>query len=157
MSYYDYNYGYQYPNMVAPQYAPPQQNLYQQQMMQQNCQCDNRFMWIQGKEAAKAYPVAPDKTVFFLDDKESYAYLKKTDREGKTTEFKVFQLIEEKEGTQEETKLTNNFITKDEFDTFSSAVDTALDNLMAKIDSISNKPYNKQQYNNNRKQVRNNG
>lgn len=151
-----YNYGApQYP--YIPNTQGYQNQLYPQQMMQQNCQCDNRFMWIQGKEAAKAYPVAPDKTVFFLDDKESYAYLKKTDREGKTTEFKVYQLIEEKEGAQEEVKPTNNFITKDEFDAFSSNINTALDNLMAKIDGITNKPYNKQQYNNNRKQVRNNG
>lgn len=152
-----YNYGApQYP--YIPNTQAFQNQMYQQQIMQQqNCQCDNRFMWIQGKEAAKAYPVAPDKTVFFLDDKESYAYLKKTDREGKTTEFKVYQLIEEKEGTQEEMKPTNNFITKDEFDAFSSNINTALDNLVAKIDGITNKPYNKPQYNNNRKQVRNNG
>lgn len=153
-----YNYGLpQYPNtMIAPQYAQQQVNPYAYQQMQNNCQCDNRFMWIQGKEAAKAYPVAPNKTIFFLDDKESYAYLKKTDMEGKTTEFKVFQLIEEK--APEEVKATpqpSNVVTKDEFDKFSGDIQNTLSTLMERIDSMNQKPYNKQPYN--KRQVNGNG
>ena len=113
-------------------------------------------MWIQGKEAAKAYPVAPNKTIFFLDDKEAYAYLKKTDNEGKTTEFKVFQLIEEKE--PEEVKATpqpSNVVTKDEFDKFSGDIQNTLSALMDRLDSMSPKPYNKPY--NNKRQVNGNG
>ena len=154
-----YNYGLpQFPNtMIAPQYAQQQVNPYAYQQMQNNCQCDNRFMWIQGKEAAKAYPVAPNKTIFFLDDKESYAYLKKTDMEGKTTEFKVFQLIEEK--TPEEVPVMpqqpSNVVTKDEFDKFSGDIQNTLSALMERIDSMNQKPYNKPY--NNKRQVNGNG
>lgn len=153
-----YNYG-------LPQYGgqvwnnQPYQQPYQIQLpqYQQNCQCDNRFMWIQGKEAAKAYPVAPNKTIFFLDDKEAYAYLKKTDMEGKTTEFKVFQLIEERE--PEEVKAIpqpSNVVSKDEFDNFSRNVDTSLNELKEMILAMNKPSYNKP-YNPKKGQVNNNG
>lgn len=152
MSYYDYNYsgvnpfyGGQFPQMSNPYYQP------QMQQAMNNCQCDNRFMWIQGKEAAKAYPVAPDKTIFFLDDKESYAYLKKTDKDGKTVDFKTFQLIEEKE--QEpvlQTPLENNYISKEEFE---SSINELKEMILA---SQYAPKYNKPQYNKG-KQVRNDG
>lgn len=136
-----------------PMVIPPQVNttpgLQQPQMnfQPQNCQCDNRFMWIQGKEAAKAYPVAPDKTIFFLDDKESYAYLKKTDKDGKTTEFKTFQLIEEKEPEPQLVPSNDSYISKEEFSVFSKNIDTSLNELKKMILSTqrqSNKPYKKE-------------
>lgn len=152
MSYY-YDSGMNYTNPFYNN-VPPQAFI-QPQMQQpvQNCQCDNRFMWIQGKEAAKAYPVAPDKTIFFLDDKESYAYLKKTDREGKTVEFKTFQLIEEKD-TPVQAAPEESYISKDEFDTFSKNVDQSLNELKEMI--LSTQRYNKPQYNKG-KQVNSNG
>ena len=137
-----YNYG-------LPQYGQvwnnqPYQQPYQIQLpqYQQNCQCDNRFMWIQGKEAAKSYPMAPDKTIFFLDDKESYAYLKKTDKDGKTIQFKTFQLVEEQEPELITAQPTGNVVSKDEFDNFSRNVDSSLNELKEMILAM-NKPYNK--------------
>ncbi len=151
MSYYDY--GATYPNWNIPNYPWGQANpnLYQMQQPQ-NCQCDNRFMWIQGKEAAKAYPVAPDKTIFFLDDKESYAYLKKTDKDGKTSEFKVFQLIEEKE-PEPQVVQNDSYISKDEFNIFSRNIDSSLNELKEMI--LSNQRYNKP--NPQKRQVRDDG
>lgn len=122
-----------YPGYVQPTYQQPQVN-------QNNCQCDNRFMWIQGKEAAKAYPVAPDKTIFFLDDNDSYAYLKKTDRDGRTSEFKVFKLTEEIE--EPIVNANSPYVTKEEL--YSQI------NELKDLIRQNNKPYNNQ-----RKQVRN--
>lgn len=121
------------PNNIVAGAQQPQMNF----QAQQNCQCDNRFMWIQGKEAAKAYPVAPDKTIFFLDDKESYAYLKKTDREGKTVEFKTFQLVEEKEPEPMPNYIPadSQFVSKDDFN-------KSINELKEMILAV-NKPYNK--------------
>lgn len=141
MAYYDYSgqnaynpwFGINPPPQMQPQYQYP---------MQQQCQCENRFMWIQGKEAAKAYPVAPDKTIFFLDDKESYAYLKKTDKDGKTIQFKTFQLVEEQEPEPVISQPTGNVVSKDEFDNFSRNVDSSLNELKEMILAM-NKPYNK--------------
>lgn len=146
MDYYNYGiggmnpvYGGQYPQYSNPYFQP--------QQMQQQCQCDNRFMWIQGKEAAKAYPVAPDKTIFFLDDKESYAYLKKTDKDGKTIQFKTFQLVEEQEPEPVISQPMGNVVSKDEFDNFSRNVDSSLNELKEMILSMNqqknySKPYN---------------
>ncbi len=146
MDYYNYGIGGLNP-VYGGQYPQYSNQYYQPQPQMNNCQCDNRFMWIQGKEAAKAYPVAPDKTIFFLDDKESYAYLKKTDKDGKTSEFKVFQLIEEKEPEPQPTSSDNSYISKDEFDAFSRNIDTSLNELKEMILSTqrhNNKPYKKE-------------
>ena len=151
MDYYNYGigglnpvYGGQYPQYTNPYYQP--------QQLQNNCQCDNRFMWIQGKEAAKSYPMAPDKTIFFLDDKESYAYLKKTDKDGKTIQFKTFQLVEE----QDPEIITTNVVSKDEFDNFSRNVDSSLNELKEMILAMNKPTYNKP-YNQKKGQVNVNG
>lgn len=152
MSYYDYGM-----NMYqSPWLNMPQQNMAQNQMYQpqNSCQCDNRFMWIQGKEAAKSYPMSPDKTIFFLDDKEPYAYLKKTDRDGKTIEFKTFQLVEEQEPEPVPQNVSGDVVTKEEFTRFASDINASLQNLMKSMVDIQtnmNKPYN------NKRQVNNNG
>jgi hypothetical protein len=153
MDYYNYGvggmnpvYGGQYPQYTNPYFQP--------QQLQNNCQCENRFMWIQGKEAAKSYPMAPDKTIFFLDDKESYAYLKKTDRDGKTVEFKTFQLVEEQEPEPIQQNVSGDVVTKEEFTRFASDINASLQNLMKSMVDIQtnmNKPYN------NKRQVNNNG
>lgn len=130
-------------NVVFPN--PQQQQLNFQQQM--NCQCENRFMWIQGKEAAKSYPMAPDKTIFFLDDKESYAYLKKTDKDGKTIQFKTFQLVEEQEPEPIQYQQPSNVVTKDEFDRFTNDINGSIQNLMdamLNLQNNMNRPYNKQ-------------
>ena len=146
MDYYNYGIGGLNP-VYGGQYPQYSNQYYQPQPQMNNCQCDNRFMWIQGKEAAKAYPVAPDKTIFFLDDKESYAYLKKTDKDGKTSEFKVFQLIEEKEPEPQPVPSNDSYISKDEFNVFSKNIDTSLNELKEMILSTqrhNNKPYKKE-------------
>ena len=157
MDYYNYGiggmngmYGGQYPQYTNQYYQPqPQMN---------NCQCENRFMWIQGKEAAKSYPMAPDKTIFFLDDRESYAYLKKTDKDGKTVEFKTFQLVEEKEPEEIASQTPTNVVTKDEFDRFTNDINGSIQNLMNTMldlqNSMNQKPYNKPY---NKRQVRDDG
>lgn len=145
MVYYDM---YGNPMVIPPQVNAPN-GLQQPQMnfQPQNCQCENRFMWIQGKEAAKAYPVAPDKTIFFLDDKESYAYLKKTDKDGKTIDFKTFQLIEEKDPEPEVPE--SAYISKQDFNAYADNVNKTLVQLMEKVDKLGNrpvgKPYNKKE------------
>lgn len=159
MDYYNYGvggmnpvYGGQYPQYTNPYFQP--------QQMQQQCQCENRFMWIQGKEAAKSYPMAPDKTIFFLDDKESYAYLKKTDKDGKTIQFKTFQLVEEQEPEPVISQPTGNVVTKDEFDRFTNDINGSIQNLMNTMldlqNSINKPAYNKP-YNPKKGQVNGNG
>ena len=147
MPYYDPNLfsGYLPQSGAVPPYMP---------VPQQNCQCDNRFCWIPSKEAAKVYPQAPGKTIFFLDDREPYAYLRKTDNDGRTSEFKIFKLIEEvEEKPVVQTQPTNtDMVSKEEFSTFTKNVDISLNELKEMILDMRKKPYNDQ-----RKQGRNNG
>lgn len=110
MDYYNYGQPYTNPYLNATQLNSLQS---QPQGMQ-----DNRFVYIQGKEAAKAYPVAPSTTVLFLDDQNPYAYRKATDKDGRTIEFKVFRLEEEIEPEP-----TSNFATKDDFNALSSSIE----------------------------------
>ena len=146
MAYYDYG-GQTAYNPWFGVTPPPQMMPQAQYQANQQCQCENRFMWIQGKEAAKSYPMAPDKTIFFLDDKESYAYLKKTDKDGKTIQFKTFQLVEEQEPEPVISQPIGNVVSKDEFDNFSRNVDSSLNELKEMILSMNqqknySKPYN---------------
>lgn len=134
MTYYDYgmnpytNAGL-FPNQMMPiSQQPPNQP-----------QSENHFVWVQGKEGAKAYPVAPEKTVIFLDDQEPYIYRKVTDKLGKTSEFKVFRLVEEPDNISQ-VQDTTSYVTKDEFDKLSQE----LSNLRDLVSS------NKQKYNGNK-------
>lgn len=131
-----YNYGMQnYPNGFVPQYPYQMPAAQFSQMQQTN---DNRFIWVQGKESAKAYPTAPDKTVLFLDDSEPYVYQKKTDREGKTIEFKVYKLVEEPQEdaiNEIPSAAESAFVTKEDFN-------NAIGDLKSMIASMNKPSYN---------------
>ena len=104
-------------------------------MQTQNMQ-DNRVVYIQGIESAKAYPISPGRTVLFLDDQNPYIYRKTTDNLGKTIEFRVFRLEEEVQHS--EVGANSNYATKDDLNTLQSSIDE-LKNLILQ----SKKPYNK--------------
>ena len=132
MSYYDYGFN-PYPNMglIPNQMMPTSQQIPNQP------RSDNYFVWVQGKEGAKAYPVAPEKTVLFLDDQHPYVYRKVTDKLGKTQEFKVFKLVEEPD--EENVSVdTASYVTKEEFDKLTQE----LGELKAMVSSNKQKNYN---------------
>lgn len=112
-----------------------QNNNLMQMMQTQNMQ-DNRFIYIQGIEAAKAYPIASGRTVLFLDDQSPYIYRKTTDNLGKTIEFRVFRLEEEVQHS--EANVNPNYATKDDLNTLQSSIDE-LKGLILQ----GRKPYNK--------------
>lgn len=116
--YYGNNYGYvpmqytqpNYPSGVSGinQYVP-QQTYQSQPIMTYPIQNENEsigFIWVQGKEGAKAYPVAPNKTVLLMDSEQPFVYKKTADKDGKPTDFKIFKLVEQTEsGENVETKV----------------------------------------------------
>lgn len=140
------------PNNVAVGAQQPQMNF----QPQVNCQCDNRFMWVPSKEVARTTPMAPDKTILFLDENVPYQYLRRTDKEGKTVEFRIFKLDEEKEPEPIAVQPTGNVVTKDEFDTLAKNVDTSLNELKEMILAMNKTNYNKP-YNQKKGQVNSNG
>lgn len=86
-------------------------------------QPSNGIVWVQGENAAKSYPVAPNTTVMLLDSESSTFYLKTSDASGMPLPLRVFDY---KERTQNGSNLpTNapnsnfninfdNFVTRDE-------------------------------------------
>ena len=96
----------------------------------------NQFVYIQGKDAAKAYPLSPNTTLLFLDDQNPYIYRKKTDKDGRTIEFKVFRLEEEIDTPEIQ---ESNFATKDDLAALSGSIFDAINDLKGMIRS--NKPY----------------
>ena len=126
-----YNYG----NQLNPQF----QQMQLQQSQPQQCPC-NMLIYSQGKEAAKAYPMAPERTGFFLDDQEPYLYRKTTDKYGRTVEFKSFRLEEEPE--EEIVAPTSNFVTRDDFNSFASSINDTLSELKSLMSQNKPKHYN---------------
>ena len=145
MSY--YNFGLNQPYPTGGLY--PEQLMPITQQVPNQPQSDNHFVWVQGKEGAKAYPVAPEKTVLFLDDQNPYVYRKVTDKLGRTTEFKVFKLVEEPDEVTP--KVDMPFVTKDEFEKLHRELNELRESLANKQKINGNKQGN------NRKALNENG
>lgn len=87
---YPYNYpqlystGQQYGNpAVLPNTAPqPQQN-------------ENGIIWVQGEAAAKAYLVAPGKSILLMDSESNKFYIKSADASGMPIPLRIFTYSEE--------------------------------------------------------------
>jgi hypothetical protein len=57
----------------------------------------NGIVWVQGENAAKSYPVAPNTTVMLLDSESSVFYLKTSDASGMPLPLRVFDYKERTE------------------------------------------------------------
>ena len=57
-------------------------------------QPSNGIVWVQGENAAKSYPVAPNTTVMLLDSESSTFYLKTSDASGMPLPLRVFDYKE---------------------------------------------------------------
>lgn len=77
----------------------------------------NRFIWTKGPEIAKSNPMAPDSLAFFIEEDESCVYIRKTDREGRTSSFDTYKRISSEKPTSMPTPQSkeNNYISKEEF------------------------------------------
>lgn len=87
-------------NQLRGQQMPIQQPM--QMPMQQP---SNGIVWVQGENAAKSYPVAPNTTVMLLDSESSTFYLKTSDASGMPLPLRVFDY---KERTQNGSNLPTN-------------------------------------------------
>ena len=76
----------QYPNM------PPQ--LFQPQMPTNPAINNMEFHWIQGENAAKAYPIMPGNTGFLMDSESNYFYIKQVAFNGMPNPLRKFKYEE---------------------------------------------------------------
>lgn len=80
--------GYTYYQSVPPIIQAPQQQP--QPQVNQN----NTFSWVMGEEAAKSYLMGPNQVVLLMDSENPYFYIKKSDQNGMSTSFQIFEYKE---------------------------------------------------------------
>lgn len=94
---------YYYPPYYNNGAMPDMLTQMRQNAVQQ--QPSNGIVWVQGENAAKSYPVAPNTTVMLLDSEASVFYLKTSDASGMPLPLRVFDY---KERTQNGSNLPTN-------------------------------------------------
>lgn len=102
---------------------------YQPQSVAAVPQTQNTFAWIQGEEAAKAYPVAPGNTVVLIDSDKPIMYMKTTDLSGRPQPMQIRYLVskEEFDKLQNGASFSPNsdaYITREEFEKYVSEADS---------------------------------
>ena len=85
-------------------------------------QSQNTFVWIQGEESARSYPVAPGNTVVLIDSDKPVMYMKTTDFSGKPQPMQIRYLVskEEYEKIQNGGNSPNSdeYVTKETFEKY---------------------------------------
>lgn len=111
-----------YPNYYNNQQMPPQQP-----QMASNAQqaSGNGIIWVQGENAAKAYPVASGQSVLLMDSEDSVMYIKSTDQSGMPQPLRIFE-YKERTGHQNASgmasKPSEDYVSRKEFEAFREAV-----------------------------------
>ena len=119
MAYNNYMFPQGYQPAILPQYqaaAPQIQQNAPQQAQPQN----NGIIWVQGEQAAKGYPVAPNQSVLLMDSEQSAFYIKSADNAGMPQPLRIFDYLERntnpvpvQQATQQPEQ---NFVTHTEFE-----------------------------------------
>lgn len=113
MAYNNYMFPQGYYPAIIPQY---QQNVPQQQTQPQN----NSIIWVQGEQAAKGYPVAPNQSVLLMDSEQSAFYIKSADNAGMPQPLRIFDYSERNTNPvpvqQAAQQPEQNFVTHTEFE-----------------------------------------
>ena len=92
----------------------------------------NNYVWIQGKTAAQAYPVAPGNDVLLRDSEEPVIYLKSTDKDGKPHPMQTYRMVEEEE--IEIKPDTSEFIKKEDLNDYAKHED--LEDIFKELQGI---------------------
>ena len=105
MNYYPtYNGPYTVPQTMAP--------------VQNQPQTQNTFVWIQGEEAARNYPVAPGNTVVLIESDKPIMYMKSADLSGRPQPMQIRYLVSEEDyrkiqnGRNDDTYVTKEYFEK---------------------------------------------
>ena len=116
---------YYYPPYYNNGAMPDMLAQYRQNTPSVQQQPSNGIVWVQGENAAKSYPVAPNTTIMLLDSESSTFYLKTSDASGMPLPLRVFDY---KERTQNPSVLPvdasqgglavdlSNYVTYDQLD-----------------------------------------
>ena len=115
MAYNNYMFPQGYQPAILPQYQQTipqvQQNAPQQAQPQ-----SNGIIWVQGEQAAKGYPVAPNQSVLLMDSEQSAFYIKSADNAGMPQPLRIFDYSERKAEQMPAQQVEQNFVTHTEFE-----------------------------------------
>lgn len=112
-----------FPNSYYPNYYGNQQMPPQASQMASNAQQGQsaNLIWVQGENAAKAYPVASGQSVLLMDSEDSVMYIKSTDQSGMPQPLRIFE-YKEKTGHQNASviasKPSEDYVSRKEFEAF---------------------------------------
>ena len=109
-----------YPNYVPNSTMNPNTNIYTStpNYYVNNAQSTHNigFIWVQGEEAAKAYPVAAGNQVLLMDSDKPVLYMKSTDASGRPQPMEIYDLVRREEPVAEKavTPDLSEYVRKDE-------------------------------------------
>lgn len=108
------NYPYNYPQLYSTgqQYGNPAVLPNTAQQPQQN---ENGIIWVQGEAAAKAYLVAPGKSILLMDSESNKFYIKSADASGMPIPLRIFSYSEETAANTPQID-TSQFVTRKELE-----------------------------------------
>jgi len=89
------------------------------------------IIWVQGENAAKAYPVASGQSILLMDSEDSVMYIKSTDQSGMPQPLRVFDYSERK-SPNKESKLSSTsieYVPRKEFESFRDSIQEAINSF----------------------------
>ena len=123
------NYPNYYPNYPYPNNYPNYQSY---QPTQQN----PNLIWVQTEEEASNFPLGTNQSIFLMNQKEPFLYMKSVDQLGKTTFLKK-RLVDESDNKDERVDL-RDYIRREEIENI--IVDLVQQEVERKVSEISFKP-----------------
>lgn len=78
--------------------------------------------YVQGLEAAKAYPLGPNQSAVLIDIADPVIYTKSTDQFGRPSPVKILDYTERVQNNPLPQNTNDNFVTKNDFETFKNEI-----------------------------------
>lgn len=103
---------------------------------------NNNIIFVQGEVGAKSFQLQPNQSVMLLDNDDSKFYIKTTDSTGMST-LKAYRFEEIKEEPKVSDE-NNKYVTKEEFNSFKSSIDSLYQSLMGSLKQSNNTETNKE-------------
>jgi len=132
-----------YPNYYQPNYQPqlPQQPIQQfvQQPIQQPTLSNQILAWVASEEEGIKYPLSPGQSIFLMNQKDPYLYMKSVDQLGKTTFIKK-RLVDESDNDENKIDL-KDYIKREELENL--ITDRIQEEVEKRVSQISFKPTRK--------------